>query len=286
MKSSLPITLKLISVFLCLAGILLLQGCVPAGGGGASSPPPKKVEPPLFSSVEEADKKIDFLEKHISDLSDFETQQRSLGVIYDVKDTNTFHAVKLDGKPTYEDLKNHHYGQAAATEKEIVQLKKRLAKAKNAKAEMLSQSKGCFPPDTLVQMEDGTLRPFVTIQPGDKVMTYDIGYNKQVSRPVLELYSVQSNHLYTINGEFKTTGGERLLSQEGWKDVSSLKKGDMVHVNGSMQKILDIGYNRTEQTLHNMQVDDTHNFYVSTADGTSYLVHNTGGEGGGEGGGK
>lgn len=282
-------------MLLFVLGIILtlyLQGCAPKGERGffpvkpmatPADPPPKKVDPPLFESVEEADKKITYLEKHIKDLSEYEIQQRSLGVINDVKDANTFHAVKLDGHPTYEDLANHHYGQAAATEKEIVQLKKQLGKAKSERASLLSQSNGCFLAETLLQMEDGSFKPFAKIQTGDKVMTYDIGFEKMVSRPVVELYSVEANHLYTINGELKTTGGERLLSQDGWKEVSRLSKGDVVHINGNMVEVFSIEYQRQKQTLHNMQVDDTHNFYVATADGTKYLVHNTGGGGGGGG---
>ncbi len=284
MKNPLSPLKKIFSLILFLCLILSLSGCVVPGSGGSSAPPPKKAEPPLFSSVEEADKKIDYLQKHIKNLEAFETEQRSLGVIYDVKDTNTFHAVKLDGHPTYEDLKNHHYGQAAATEKEIVRLKKQLVEARNAKSGLLAQSSGCFLPETLVQMDDGSFKPFAAIEAGDKVMTYDIGYAKLASRRVVELYTVEANHLYTINGEFRTTGGERLLSQDGWKEVRSIKEGDVVHVNGEMIEVLSISYQRINRKLHNMQVEDTHNFYVSTADGTKYLVHNTGG--GGEGGGK
>jgi len=237
----------------------------------------------MFNSVEEADKKIDYLEKHIRDLGEFETEQRKIGVIYDVKHANTFGAVKLDGHPTYEDLANQHYDQAAATEKEIARLKKQLAKAKQEKAEMQKQSQGCFLPETLVQMGDGSFKPFARLQTGDEVMTYDIGYETQVVRPVISLYSVESNHLYTINNELKTTGGERLLSQDGWKEVSRLKKGDTVHIDGQMIEILSIDYQRLNRTLHNIQVQGTHNFYVAVPSGSRYLVHNSGGGGGGGG---
>jgi len=82
-----------------------------------------------------------------------------------------------------------------------------------------------------------------------------------------------------------TTGGERLLSGEGWKEVRNLKKGDAVHVNGRMREVVSIEYSRVNSILHNMRVDDTHNFYVVTPDGSQYLVHNTDGGGGGGGGG-
>lgn len=283
--------IRILLASLCVSLLLILEGCGGRGGDEAASlnrdsfnnaPSPPKLEPPLFATVEEADSKINYLQKHIKDLKDFEKQEMKNGAINDINDTLTNHAVKLDGQPTYEDLRNQHYEQVAGTQKEIVQLEKQLATAQKEKDKLTSQSKGCFLPDALVQMENGTFKPLVEIVPGDMVMTYDIGLDKQVSRPVVELYSVQSNHLYTINGEFETTGGERLLSQDGWKEVSNLRQGDVVHVNGNMLEIRSIEYQNVEHRLHNMQVSDTHNFYVSTLNGTKYLVHNSGGGGGGK----
>ena len=91
--------------------------------------------------------------------------------------------------------------------------------------------------------------------------------------------------MYTINGQLISTGGERLLSQDGWKKISNLKKGDSIHLNGSMMTIKSIDYSRVNRTLYNIQVADTHNFYVITPDGSNYLVHNTSGGSGGSGGG-
>jgi hypothetical protein len=55
---------------------------------------------------------------------------------------------------------------------------------------------------------DGTSRSIADVKPGDVVMTYDIGYGEIVGKPVAGTYSVQSNHLYTVNNDLKTTGGE------------------------------------------------------------------------------
>lgn len=266
----------------------LLAGCGrPREEESYNTPPPapQKKEPSLFKTVAEADAKIDYLEKHIKGLKDYEKEQMKIGIINDVKDFQTNHAVKLDSKPTYEEEKDLAYEQVKGTQKEIARIEKELANAKKEKNKLTNQSKGCFLPDALVQMEDGSFKPFAEVVPGDMVMTYDIGFEKQVSRPVVELYSVESNHLYTINGELETTGGERLLSQDGWKEVSDLKQGDFVHIDGNMLEIVSIEYKNVEHRLHNMQVNDTHNFYVSTASGIKYLVHNSSGHGGGGGGG-
>jgi hypothetical protein len=143
------------------------------------------------------------------------------------------------------------------------------------------QSIGCFTADTAVLMADGTLRPFASVKPGDSVQTYDIGYERPVPRTVVEVYQVQGNHLYLINQDLRTTGGERLLTQNGWQTVRNLKVGDSVHVGGRAVKVESITLTPEAATLYNMQVADTHNFYVVMGGQTPYLVHNTSGGGGG-----
>ncbi|MCB2166443.1 MAG: hypothetical protein KQI78_02205 [Deltaproteobacteria bacterium] len=266
--------------------LIFPMGCVPSGPAPSYTPPPKVADspPPAPRTIQEVDAEIDRLEKHIDGLGEYEKQQRKIGVINDVKNYKSRGWTKGDGKASYEDVADRAYAQAAATEKEIQRLKRKLAKTQQEKQAILSQSAGCFLPEALVKMEDGSFKPFLQIEPGDKVMTYDIGYDTLVTRPVTELYTVDANHLYTINGEFMTTGGERLLTRNGWKKVRDLKTGDAVHVDGRMVEIDSIAYHRVDQTLHNMQVEGTHNFYVVTASGAKYLVHNTSGGGSGGGG--
>jgi polyhydroxyalkanoate synthesis regulator phasin len=270
--------------------LIFPMGCVPSGSGPSYTPPPKVADspPPAPRTIQEVDAEIDRLEKHIDDLGEYEKQQRKIGVINQVEHDKSRGWTKGDGKPSYEDLADQAYAQAAATEKEIQRLKRQLSKTQKEKQDILSQSTGCFLPGALVKMEDGSFKPFLQIEPGDEVLTYDIGYDTLASRPVVEVYAVDANHLYTINGEFMTTGGERLLTRKGWKKVRDLKTGDAVHVDGRMVEIDSIAYHRVDQTLHNMQVEGTHNFYVVTTSGAKYLVHNTSGGGGGgsSGGGK
>ncbi|RLA02841.1 MAG: hypothetical protein DRQ47_06225 [Gammaproteobacteria bacterium] len=303
---------KILPLFFWLSMVLILQGCPqPVHVGSASSsyeeskpkPEPAKEHipssfsdpfefennigrkqyiPPPPTTVEEADNIIARDEKMIKALQKSESEHRAWEVIRAVQDSGDRGAVKLTGGPEYADLQGQRARQVAGHEREIIRLKKVVKQAKEAREELLDQSVGCFLPDTLVQMGDGSLKPFVKVMPGDRVMSYDVGHKKQVSREVVAIYSVQSNHLYKINGEFETTGGERLLTEDGWKEISSLKKEDIIHINGEMVEVSSLEYSRTKNTLHNLQVENTHNFYVSTANGTKYLVHNSdGGDGGG-----
>lgn len=266
--------------------VLSLQGCVGSAPrrSPAAKPPVKEAAPAAPRTLEEVDGEIGQLKRQIKDMCQYETQQRQIAVINDVQNYKSRGWTKGDGKPSYEDLADQAYAQAAAAEKEVQRLERQLTKVGKEKQAILSQSRGCFPAETLVKMEDGSLKPFGQIVPGDRVLTYDIGYDRMVSHPVIERYTVEANHLYTINGTLVTTGGERLLTRDGWEKVRNLKVGDAVHINGRMVEISRIDLFRENRILHNMQVADTHNFYIVTADGAWYLVHNTGGGGGGGGG--
>ena len=165
--------------------------------------------------------------------------------------------------------------------KVLEQQKKELAKLQKEKQKLVQQSTGCFPAETLVVMADGSRKKFAEIVVGDFVQTFDIGYEKTVPRKVVEIYQVDGNHLYSINGALLTSGGERLLSQRGWREVRNLEVGDSVHIAGQMVKVERIELSRQNIRLYNMQVADTHNFYISTAEQGAFLVHNSGGGGGG-----
>jgi Pretoxin HINT domain len=261
--------------------VLLLQGCA---GGGYRYTDHKPAPQPDINDVKDQIRKT---KQQIKDYEKFRTEQLHIAVINDVQNDKSRGWTKGDGKPSYEDLASTAYGNVAATEKEITKLKKKLKTLEEQKKSIMKQSSGCFLAETLIKMEDGSLKSFADIKPGQKVLTYDIGYGKLVNKKVVEVYSVKANHLYTINGQLNTTGGERLLSQDGWKKISNIKKGDFVHLDGKMVEVENIEYKLAEKTLYNIQVADTHNFYVITTNGSGYLVHNTSGSpGGSSGGGK
>lgn len=258
---------------------MLFQGCFETGTGRSkikTSSPGTKSE-----ALQQLDKDIERTKQQIRDMERFKTDKLHEAVYNEIQHDRSRGWVKLDGQPTYEELAERANAEVAASEKEIQRLNNKLAVLESQKSTSMNQSSGCFLPGTLVKMEDGSLKPLDQLQPGQMVLTYDIGNREPVSRPVVKTYSVKSNHLYTINSRLTATGGERLLSREGWEKIRNLKKGDFIHIGGRMEKIENIDYVRADHTLYNIQVADTHNFYVVTPDGATFLVHNTGGGGGG-----
>lgn len=176
-------------------------------------------------------------------------------------------------------------GDIAATEKDITNRKRHIVDLINEKARILDQkNKACFPGDTLVLTGEGLLKPIRLVKSGDMIMTFDIGSQTDIPKPVLATYQSENNHYYTINHAIRTTAFERLLTENGWKEVIQLKQGDKVVTDQGLATIHSLVIKKEIQTVHNLQVEDAHTFYVIHSGDTRYLVHNTGGGGGGGGG--
>lgn len=234
----------------------------------------------FFTTVDEAETVASSLDQRIRDLREHDIQQRHVDMITRLQHEDSEAETGVDGRSS-----SVEYHQVMTAERLQQQLTRQLQSVEAERERLVSESRGCFPAETLVKMEGGSYKPLAEVRPGERVITYDIGYERRESKPVVGVYTLKANHLYTINGTLKTTGGERLLSQDGWKTVRNLKTGDMVHIDGRMEEIRSIEFSRTNLRVHNMQVDDTHNFYVVTTDGSHYLVHNSSGGGGNGGGG-
>lgn len=279
-----------------MLGIMLVvlvavnSGCVFSTAGAVGTYAKDSTAPSQLSKTEDIDRKITETKKRKQDLQEYANTHRSQAVIFEQKHNSSRGWIRSD--PTagtsmshmeHGESADYHNAQAAGTEVEIARINRELSRLEDEKQSALNESMGCFPPETLVSMEDGTSKFFTEISVGDMVMTYDIGHDVQVAKPVVERYEIIANHMYTINDELKTTGGERLLTLKGWETVRNLNVGDFIHINGQMIRINNIQQQRIDMRVVNMQVADTHNFYVQTSDGSRYLVHNSGGGGGGGG---
>lgn len=236
-------------------------------------------------------------------------QTKGLYELEDGKDLKGVHKVKFDELTKKKDDAYQEYGRLKNEQQRIndkimetdnikladdlIPIETKLAqvkeKIKKLEAEQFKTIKEgtqtCFPKDTKIVMWDGTLKPIQSISKGDKVMIYDIA-NDQIAQSIVnKVFIDTNNHLYTLNDSIQATAYERFLTQDGWKKTGTLSQEDKIFNGNSFVPIHTISKVRKDLQVYNLNIDSTHNFFVSHGnDQEWFLVHNSGGGGGGGGG--
>jgi len=146
---------------------------------------------------------------------------------------------------------------------------------------LAESTKTCFPKNTKVVMFDGSLKDIDTIVKGDKVMIYDIANDVISESTVNKKFINTNNHLYIINDNIKTTSYERFLTKDGWKRTHDLSTKDSIFNGNSFVKVDSIYKVKKDLTVYNLNINSTHNFFVSSKNNDEwFLIHNCGGGGG------
>ena len=121
------------------------------------------------------------------------------------------------------------------------------------------------------------------IEVGDKVLKKKKKTNKTEYKEVLKLFVHEDyeNYMYelTINGKIlKVTGEHRIYIKNNygingeWIEVKDLKVGDkLMDKDNKIYMISSIKRYKYNNTVYNFEVEDNHNYYVTT---DNYLVHN------------
>lgn len=138
-------------------------------------------------------------------------------------------------------------------------------------------SVGCFTPDTHVLLEHDAV-PISTLSEGRMVMVFNETTGQVDYRPVLKAFSAVEEHYYLLNGDIRVTGLHRFLTDEGWIRVCDLKPGMKLKTIDGWKPLETIKLIQARVKVHNLEVDEHHDFFVSGGKG-GYLVHNTGGGG-------
>jgi hypothetical protein len=163
--------------------------------------------------------------------------------------------------------------------------------ANNAVAQGATRKTGkrilCFPPGTLVLMDDGTAKPIDEIQVGDAVVSFDPeGSDPPSAEPIC---AVLRNHTYTMihvsfdangdgtsEGMLKATREHPIWTQNrGWQKAVDLKGGDDLQDHeGKPIRVLSVWVEETDTETFNLSLPHHHAFFV-VVNGTTILVHNT-----------
>jgi cell division protein FtsB len=146
---------------------------------------------------------------------------------------------------------------------------------------LTSKNASCFTADMQVLTENGP-RPIAQLQVGDRVLTSDEQGNRSCN-PVLKTLVDGNNHYYLINDRVKVTALHRFATADGWKKARELKVGDRLKTaDGGYEELVSKQLVGMDLEVYNLTVADNHNFYVTPGGQGAYLVHNSGGGGGGK----
>lgn len=131
----------------------------------------------------------------------------------------------------------------------------------------------CFLAGTKVLMEDGRWTNIERIKVGDRVASYDEKKMAKTSAKVTKMFDGEMAKEYLlINGHLKVTPNHQFYSQGEWKEIGTLKVGDLLLDEQGIEVTIDKIEKITSQNpmqVYNLEVEGEHNYY---ADGL--LVHN------------
>ena len=263
---------------------ITMFGCYDEGVSPPSPPDTSKMDSAQKEKFNELSQRKEELERqesvHRSKYQEYNKQMQDPSVNQRVVDTFT--------AGTSRKLRNMELSQKMTSEQlKIDDLRAEIREIDREMDKMVQESqKSCFPKDAKIVMSDGSLKPIQEIVVNDRVMIYDIAKDEIGDSKINEVYVSDNNHLYILNNTLKATAYERFLTDDGWKKMRDIKIGDKIF-NGNQYVIVEEKEKIKEDlVVYNLNVDTSHNFFVTDESSNTFLVHNSGGGGGGGGGGK
>ena len=138
---------------------------------------------------------------------------------------------------------------------------------------------GCFPAGTRVLMADGTARPIEDVEVGDRVASADPDTGRPVTATVTATFThrdVDALRITTDRGELVATAAHPLYAQgRGFVPAGDLRPGDVLRdADGPAARVIRVRPAGRARTVHNIEVNTTHAYYVATTTATWTLAHN------------
>ena len=133
---------------------------------------------------------------------------------------------------------------------------------------------GCFLAGTLITLSNGMEKPIEDVRVGDKILGYNEDTGKNEISKVIQTFIHNNKSYLILNGKLKVTPNHPLLINGLWNRADSVKIGDSLKdVNGKDVLINSIEKGVGEETVYNLEVENTHTYYAE-----NILVHNKGGD--------
>jgi hypothetical protein len=140
-------------------------------------------------------------------------------------------------------------------------------------------SGGCFSADTQVLLPGGAFKSIRDLKEGERIVVFNEQSGVLDIRPVIKKFRFYENHYFLLNNDMRVTAMHRFLTKKGWMRAKDLQPGMQLKTPDGWTVLESKELIGVEGDVFNLELEEHHNFFVN-ANGTSYLVHNTGGGGG------
>ena len=137
----------------------------------------------------------------------------------------------------------------------------------------------CFLEGTMIEMQDGSLKPIEKIEIGDELTAFDEETKTWKTASVEEIYHFPAymmlvDYYLVINDELRLTPGHYLYSGNEWVKAGSLKIGDILG-NEDQQIVVDsIEKIYEDVPLFDLGLDSYHSYKVVLPSGGFIMAHN------------
>jgi intein/homing endonuclease len=139
---------------------------------------------------------------------------------------------------------------------------------------LVHNKRWCFAGDTNVMMADGTRKPISKLRTGEKVLSFELVSDKNVTAVITDVHKSTSPSHLLLNNKIKVTGKHPFaVGMDVWKRAEQLQQGDRIIGQGGDIRVRSVRKVREPETVFNLSIEHPNNFYVSDGD-ESYLVHN------------
>ena len=137
---------------------------------------------------------------------------------------------------------------------------------------------GCFPAGTRILLADGSSKPIEQVTEGDRVASTDPDTGQPTTATVTATFThhnVATLRLTTSTGQITTTAAHPFYVEgKGFTPAGQLTTEDTLRDHtGQPVHLHTIESTGTVQTVHNIEVNNTHTYHVATTGGW-LLVHN------------
>ena len=137
---------------------------------------------------------------------------------------------------------------------------------------------GCFPAGTRILLADGSSKPIEQVTEGDRVASTDPDTGQPTTATVTATFThhnVATLRLTTSTGQITTTAAHPFYVEgKGFTPAGQLTTEDTLRDHtGQPVHLHTIKSTGTVQTVHNIEVNNTHTYHVATTGGW-LLVHN------------